>query len=246
VNVTAAFDRVAATYDELWTNTMVGQLQRAAFWRHAAPLFFWGETVLDIGCGTGEDAAFLRELGVKVVAIDSSREMVGKARERGIDARVLSIEDIAQMDRKFDGAISNFGALNCVERLTDLRESLARLIRPGSYLALCVIGRFCLWETLWYSAHGQFRKAARRWSGRNSSSLGLTVYYPRAVEIRDALSPAFELVISAGIGVCVPPSFVQALSARTLQRLDRIDTLIAKWKGVKALSDHRLLIFRRS
>ncbi|HZL57870.1 MAG TPA: methyltransferase domain-containing protein, partial [Bryobacteraceae bacterium] len=85
----AAFDSLAAVYDDLWTNSTIGQLQRAAFWRHAGPLFRPGETVLDLGCGTGEDAALLRDRGIRTLAIDSSPEMVRVACERGIDARLL-------------------------------------------------------------------------------------------------------------------------------------------------------------
>jgi ubiquinone/menaquinone biosynthesis C-methylase UbiE len=244
--VTAAFDRVAATYDDLWTNTPVGQSQRGAFWRLAGPLFKKGQTILDMGCGTGEDAALMGERGINVIAIDSSPEMVRQARQRGIDARVLRIEDIAEIGQECDGAISNFGAVNCVERLSDCCEPLARLVRPAGCLAVCVMGRFCLWETIWYSLQGQFGKATRRWSGQSPSSFGLTVYYPRINEIRDALSPAFKLVASAGVGVFVPPSYVPGLSAETLRRLDRIDRKIAGWRGFRVMSDHRVLVFRRS
>ena len=102
--------------------------------------------------------------------------MVQLARQRGVDARVLRIEDIGTLRRTFDGAISNFGAINCVERLCDVREPLARLIRSDGHLVLCVMGRFCLWESLWFGLHGAFRKAARRWSGKADSSLGIRVY----------------------------------------------------------------------
>jgi ubiquinone/menaquinone biosynthesis C-methylase UbiE len=244
--VTAAFDQIAATYDDLWTHTTIGQLQRAAFWHHAGKLFTPGQTILDLGCGTGEDALRLHVGGMEVIAIDGSPEMIRAARRRGVDARLCRIEDLASIDDSFDGAISNFGALNCVENLSDLRPSLARLIRPGGYVAVCVLGRFCLWEGLWYALHGDIRKASRRWGAKASASVGLTVYYPTVREIRDALSPDFSLTQSTGIGICVPPSFVRGLSAGFLERLGRIDAVIAKWRGFRAISDHRLLIFRRA
>ena len=40
----AAFDRMAPRYDDLWTNTDVGRLQREAVWRHIDPLFRAGST----------------------------------------------------------------------------------------------------------------------------------------------------------------------------------------------------------
>lgn len=243
---TSTFDRLAGVYDDLWTNTTIGQLQREAVWFHAGPIFKPGDSVLDLGCGTGEDALLLGARGIRVIATDSSAEMVRIARRRGVDARVLPIEDIGSINARFDGAFSNFGALNCVARISDIREPLGRLIRAQGSLAICVIGRFCLWETIWYSLHGQFRKSARRWRGEASSSLGSTVFYPTVREIRDALSPEFELARTMGIGIFVPPSYVRGLSPGLLEWLGRVDAKIASWRGIRSLSDHRLLVFRRS
>jgi ubiquinone/menaquinone biosynthesis C-methylase UbiE len=246
VSTTAAFDLLAPAYDDLWTNTAVGRLQREAVWRHAGRLFAAGETVLDLGCGTGEDAVLLGERGVQVVATDSSCEMVRMARSRGVDARLIAMEQIGWLRQTFDGALSNFGALNCLPDVSVLREPLIRMIRPGGYLVLCVIGRFCLWESFWYAAHGHFRKAVRRWGGQSSSSLGLTAFYPRVDEIRDTLSPEFGLIQTVGIGVCVPPSYVRGLPLALLPTLAAADRHIAALPGVRALADHRLLVFRRS
>ena len=43
--------------------------------------------------------------------------------------------------------------------------SLAALVRPGGRVAICLLGRFCAWETLYYAVRLQFRKAFRRWRG---------------------------------------------------------------------------------
>ena len=98
-----AFDKLARSYDEQWTRSPVGRLQRDAVWRHIEGLFPRGGTVLDLGCGTGEDALHLMNGGIRVEAVDSSSEMVRVARERGVDARTLSIEDVGALDARFDG-----------------------------------------------------------------------------------------------------------------------------------------------
>jgi SAM-dependent methyltransferase len=243
---TSAFDELAPVYDKLWTGSTIGRVQRELFWRHAGRLFKPGETILDLGCGTGEDAARLALMGIGHFAIDNSPEMVGIARKRGLNAHLLPIEEIGVLRQRFDGAISNFGALNCVRRLSDLREPLARTIRPDGYLALCVMGRFCLWETVWYALHGQFGKASRRWKGEAPSSLGLRVFYPTVRDIVQSMAPEFALVSVAGIGICVPPSAVAGLSSALVERLGRIDSRIASWRFFRAVSDHRLLVFRRT
>jgi len=242
----AAFDRVASRYDELWTNTDAGRLQRRAVWRHVDPLFQEGARVIDLGCGTGEDARHLSRVGVHVAAFDASGEMVRVARERGVKAKVLAIEDLSSIEGKYEGAISNFGALNCVADLNRLRRPMSRLIRPGGYLAVCMMGRFCLWETIHFLLRGQARKASRRWGGMShSASLRLPVFYPTVGQIRRAFASDFLLVKTVGIGVCVPPSYVPPLAGRLLARFDALDRTIAHRPFFRTLSDHRLLVFVR-
>jgi SAM-dependent methyltransferase len=246
VTAPAIFDTVATRYDELWTRSVVGLCQRRAVWRHIDPLFEAGETILDIGCGTGEDALHFTDAGLQVRAIDISPEMVRIARARGVDATVMRVEDLDRMESCFHGAISNFGVLNCVAGLHTICQSLAHLIRPGGYLAVCFLGRFCLWETAWYLLQGNPRKACRRWDGESySSSLGIQVYYPTRKRIEKALSPHFELVRWSGIGLVVPPSYVSGLSSKLVRLFSATDQRLAHLPFLRALADHRLFLFVR-
>lgn len=244
--IAAAFDRSAGAYDELWTNARAGRLQRDAVWRNVGNCFPPDTRVLDLGCGTGEDALWLIGSGVRVTGIDASPEMVAAASRRGVDALCLAIEDLDQLPGTFDGAISNFGPLNCVHDLENLCLMLARKIRPGGKLALCIMGRFCLWETLSYLLRGRFRKAVRRWSGSApAQSLGLHVTYPTMRRLRLALAPDFTLLRRAGIGITVPPSFIRHIPDALLSALGKVDRLIERLPIAIPLADHRLLIFVR-
>src|SRR5215469_8716716 len=140
--VGSVFDRLAAQYDRLWTSSAVGRLQRQAVWRSMDRFFRSGDKLIDLGCGTGEDALHLARRGMQIFAIDASPEMVRIARGRGVNASVLGIEEVGCIQGLFDGAISNFGALNCVSNLEILRGMLGRLVNPGGYLAVCTLGRF--------------------------------------------------------------------------------------------------------
>jgi hypothetical protein len=78
-----------------------------------------------------------------------------------------------------------------------------------------------------------------------STSLGLKVWYPSVRQIERAFTPGFSLVMTAGIGVCVPPSYVPIPAGTLLANCDAIDRRIAHRRFFRALSDHRLLVFVR-
>jgi ubiquinone/menaquinone biosynthesis C-methylase UbiE len=255
-----AFDRVAAEYDALWTTSAIGRLQRRAFWHRIDPLVRPADRVLDLGCGTGEDALHMMERGAIVSGIDASREMVRVARARGVNAQQLTIESLGSRigartsagrglelpSSAFDGAISNFGALNCVTDLEPVADALRRLIRPGGFLAICLMGTRCAWETGHFLLRGDPRRAFRRWRrGGTVSSFDVRVTYPGIRQVNLIFRPWFKPAGRYGIGLCVPPSYVGHLRQTTLARLGRIDAAIAWWPVLRALSDHQLHVFER-
>jgi SAM-dependent methyltransferase len=178
-----AFDQLAQTYDAVWTRSPRGRAQRDLIWREIDPLFRPGDLVLDLGCGTGEDALHLQARGVRVHGIDASPEMVRKASARGVGAELLRIEDLGRLEARYDGAISNFGALNCVEDLAEAGVQIARLIRPGGWLAISVMPPFCWAEIV----RLQFRRLRRDVEWR-----GIRVRYPSARRVVRAF-PDFAL-----------------------------------------------------
>jgi SAM-dependent methyltransferase len=236
---------MAATYDDVWSHAPAGLLQRHAVWRHIDPLVVRGHRVLDLGCGTGEDAVHLAGRGASVLALDASSEMVTRARQKGVNAEVMQIEDLGSVPGVFDLVLSNFGALNCIRDLARLRKPLAQMIRSGGHLAVCLMGRFCLWESGYYGLKGSFRKAARRWSGETTTSAGLRVYYPLVRNLRKAFAPDFAMCADIGIGACVPPSFVPVLPEALLRVCGRADRRLEGTGLARVISDHRLLVFRR-
>ena len=171
--------------------------------------------------------------------------MIHLARERGgFTAQVLAAEELNKIDGVFDGVISNFGALNCVSDLPAVARELARLTRPGSCVAICTIGRFCAWESLYYAVCLKFGKAFRRWRAQAPSSLGMTVYYPSVKEMIGSFSPGFALQRWMGIGLLVPPSYV-ALPGPVVRILSLMDRALARLPLCRAAADHRLLLFVR-
>lgn len=257
-----AFDAAAPTYDEDFTATLIGGLQRDALWRRLEGLFPCGARLLDLGCGAGEDAVRFARAGMEVDGIDVSPAMVEIARERTRAEAVhevthfqaLPIERLDELPEcGYAGAFSSFGPLNCVRDLRPVAQALAERLRPGAPVALCFMNRLCLWETLLYPFTLQVHKAIRRsggsWAPSSVSGTdGFPVYYPTVTEVRHAFRPEFDFVRAPGIGVFVPPTYLEPFAQRypkLMTLLAGLDRRFAHWPVFRWIADHRVVILRR-
>lgn len=268
----APFDTLAGTYDEQFTDSLIGRAQRQAVWRELDHLFRPGQRILEINCGTGVDAMYLARRDVEVVACDSSSRMIEVARERlcraelasGLGAalrakvrfEILATEEIGKLqdsEASFDGVLSNFAGLNCVEDLRAVARDLARLLKPGAAVAICLFGPCCAWEILWYLGHGNVRKAFRRLrSSGDLAELGqgmaVRVGYPTVSTLARLFAPQFRLRTWKGLGVAVPPSYVERLAGRFLRLLGFAacaDRWLSSVPLLRGLGDHVFLVFER-
>ena len=260
----AKFDVVAETYDDTFSASAIGRAQRSSIWEALDRTFQEGQRILEINCGTGIDALHLAGRGVEVVACDSAPGMIAVAQQRmdassnrsPVDLRCLATEQIAELeqDGPYDGVLSNFSGLNCVSDLKQVARDLACLVKPGGKAVVCLFGRFCLWETSWYLAHGKFRKAFRRFKRKGVEATlapgsTVVVHYVSVGALKRTFSPYFRLENWSGIGVAVPPSYLEALAIQ-FPRLFRfaagIDPRLGACPGFRALADHVVLTFERS
>jgi len=230
-------------------------------WSVLTQVFQRGDHILELNCGTGEDALFLARNGISVTACDASEEMIQIASNRqraeapgaAVTFNLLPTERLNELPHvtRFDGALSNFSGLNCVADLKQTAEDLTLFLSPGTPLLICLSTRFCVWEMLWFMLRGNLRKAFRRCSGRATAKVGeftVDVYYPTVRKLQASFSPSFVLRSCAGVGVTVPPSYVEASirnHPKLLSMLRTIDTLISKRPGFRVLGDHVLLHFER-
>jgi ubiquinone/menaquinone biosynthesis C-methylase UbiE len=259
----APFDAIAERYDETFTRSKIGQAQRASVWKELETAFRPGDCVLELGCGTGVDACFLADRGVRVVACDNSAQMIKVATQRIaegekrnlVQIHLRAVEDIANLgsDDAFDGAFSNFGALNCVQDLPQLARNLATLLKPGATALLCWMGPYCLWELIWYLGRGDPHKAFRRFrrggvNARLAERTSVRVHYPSVRSLARTFSPEFQLKSVKGIGVSVPPSYLEPWANRFPRLFGlsvRADLVLGHCSGFRSLADHVLLEFRR-
>jgi ubiquinone/menaquinone biosynthesis C-methylase UbiE len=104
-----------------------------------------GKTVLEVGCGTGDDAREIAGLvgpTGKVVAIDVSSTMIDEARRRSagadlpIDFRIADlVAGLDVPDGTFDGAWAKLVLMHTVDIEAAIDE-LVRVLRPGGRIAV--------------------------------------------------------------------------------------------------------------
>jgi ubiquinone/menaquinone biosynthesis C-methylase UbiE len=250
----AAFDDLAADYDATFTETAIGRALRTLVWSRMDLALCNSRRVLDLGCGTGEDAVRLARKGTEVVALDSSANMVRMARAKAenagchgsIDFHCASMEDLRSVldGRRFDGVLSNFGALNCVQDLPGLVRDVAQRLEPGAALIWVMLGRRVPWEWAWYLAHGQPDKAWRRLQHDAVSWRGLTIRYPTPAELARLLAPDFIVRRIAPLGVALPPTYAAAWLERStflLHALVKLEKLGQRCTALASWSDHYIL-----
>lgn len=137
-----AYDRGAPEYDaRFWP---LQRVKYAALLGARGERLVGREALLDVGCGTGLLAEFLREVGVPVggyVGVDLSEGMLEIARGRGLRVARAAMERLPFAEGSFD-------AVACVTVLrimpSDERaalRALSRALRPGGLLALSVLAK---------------------------------------------------------------------------------------------------------
>jgi hypothetical protein len=155
------------------------------------------------------------------------------------------LEELDRFTGIFDGILSNFGALNCTSDIGMVARAAARRLRPGGFAIICLLNRLCAWEIGWFAGRFQLRRAFRRFQrGGAASSFGLRVYYPPARQVVSAFLPEFEFLLSRGVGIFVPPSYV-GLPRPVVRFAGRLDGRLCAFPLLRTLGDHRLYVFRK-
>lgn len=104
--------------------------QLDAFLDRLAP----GAAVLELGCGSGRDAARMKERGFAVDATDATPAMVAKANERwNLGARVMAFHEL-EAEAAYAAVWAHASLLHCPrEGLPDVLTRIDRALVPGGW-----------------------------------------------------------------------------------------------------------------
>lgn len=256
----SAFDALAPDYDHAFSASPITRHLRDRVHARLMRGLHPGDSALELGCGTGEDAARLAERGVIVTATDASDGMLTAARAKfaalpGLTFDRLDLDALPDAFRApYVCAYANFGVINCLSGWRRLAAWLADRVAPGGRAAFGVMSPLCAWETVWCAAHGDFATAFRRWrpySTFQPDDQSPTVYvrYPSIARLTRDFAPWFRRTHVEGLGIVLPPTAMYPVletRPRWLERALRWDDRLRDVSALGLLADHYWIEFERT
>jgi len=256
--MTQEFDIAADSYDSDFTHSHTGKLQRELVWKYLDQRLAAEKKlhVLELNCGTGEDALHLAKSGHVVTATDISNEMLVQAKNK-IQAQGLSYKvhlkqaNINAMENwndseKYDLVFSNFGGFNCItaEELRSFKAKISNYLKPNGCIILVVMPELCLWESFYFLLKLRFNQVFRRkkpYAMADVKGVKVKTWYYSPKKLRKLFAPEFRSVKVKPIGFFGPPSYLESLMKRNFWLFRTLSFLEKQlggfaWQG--PLSDH--------
>jgi ubiquinone/menaquinone biosynthesis C-methylase UbiE len=253
------FSEVASQYDSSFSDKPFVRSLRQRVQDEMLEHYPRNASILELGCGTGIDAVFLAEHGYQVVASDPAMGMLDMTSDRirtsGQQVSVLQMraEHLSGIrDASFEGILSNFGALNCVQNLETVLNASHRILRDNGVFILTLINRFSIVETLAYLRHGKTKEAFRRWH-RSGVSVpvgtgNILTWYHSLSSIKKMIKGKFTIQKVLGLNILTPtPSFEDAYDRhpRLVRIAGRMERMVDTMPIVSTLGDHYVLVLER-
>ena len=267
----SAFDPLAPSYDADFTHQPLGKILRERVHERLLTHFSVGDNVLEIGCGTGEDALFLAQQGIAITATDASDAMLAIAEEKTKNQKNVTVEplDLANLPdwkaQTFDGVFSNFGALNCIDNWQPLAQWLSQHTKTGAKVGLGIMAKYlsghvklggkvcfgimspyCAWEFIWHAGHWKWDIALRRLRGDDFGDLRIT--YPTVKRITQDFAPDFKRVTVKPLGLFLPTSALFDVVQKRPKLMNTLISLEKRFENTPQLAqfaDHYWIEFER-
>lgn len=253
--VAEAFSRKAAVYDRFGHDHVNLTRMRHKVYDHVGALLPPGSHLLELNAGTGLDAIEWVRRGYRVHATDVAPGMVAEIRRKMTTAEThgrLTVQrcSFTALDRvtagPFDGVVSNFGGLNCIDDLTAVTRHLPALLRPNGLVTWVIMPPICPWEMALVVKNPQVAARRLRPGGVAATVEGVqfkTVYFtPR--QVRRAFGPNFRQIKLEGLSVLTPPADNKTFAhrhPRLYRWLVRLDDLLSRWPPCNGWGDFFIL-----
>lgn len=250
------FDGAAISYDEVFTFSSVGIAQRKQVWDHIKRINLAdNKKVLEINCGTGEDAKQWLDLNMSVKSTDISPKMVELAKSKfpDISFETLDINDIKKCQTNYDLLFSNFGGLNCLsnEKLRSFICEVHKQLPNHGRMILVIMGKKSLWDRMFLILKGKWKERNRRntesFIDVNVDQTPVKTWYYSPKEVQSLASSKFETEGVYPIGLFVPPSYLASRfenKKRLMKFLEFLDRLFS-FRFLANYADHFLIVLKK-
>jgi len=255
-NVSEAFSRQSVNFDEADYNNPILKWMRTRVRGHVLNLWKPGERVLELNAGTGLDSIFFAEKGFYIHATDNAPGMLHvlnkKIKEQRLEDKITtqqcSFLDLNRLnDGKFDHIFSNFGGLNCTDKLDSVISLFANLLKPSGTITLVIMPPVCPWELL-FLLKGNFKLAFRRLKKGGTPSklegINFLTWYYTSSEVTKMFGNNYAILSITGLGITVPPPFMKEFPRKhpnLFNRLISIENSVASKSPFNSLADHFII-----
>jgi len=257
----ADFDKAAANYDAVFTNSVIGKLQRSLVYEHLSKILKSkpNQEILEINCGTGEDAVWMANKNHHVMATDISKEMLTRAKDKAdlpnLTYKQVDLTKLSAVfpDQKFDLIFSNFGGLNCLSKiqLEDFFRSSSEIIAPNGKLVLIIMPKNTLWEQSYFLWKRNFKNVFRRKKEVAIADVNgekVTTYYYNPKDIVHLSKSYFEISACKPIGFFAPPSYLESFfkdKPKLISLLNNLEQKIKNQSWLSKYADHYLIVVEK-
>jgi len=258
-----AFDRIAPEFDRVVGRNPINYWMREASRTWIRSVFPRGSRLLDLGCGSGADAAAFADEGYQILAVDLAPEMVAATQAKALalgrtDRLVALCGRLGEIDRlvsaspwnRFDGAYANF-SLAYEPSLRSVLQAVHRVLEAGRTFLCTLPSRLVLTELVLYGPQLRFGHLFRRFRERNWMDVhGIRVPF-RAYssgEVKLESAGLFRVVHRVGVPVFVPPPYLSPWWNRLGEARQALTELDRRWAGRfpwNRFGDHTLYELKR-
>lgn len=218
------------------------------------------DRILELNCGTGIDSIFFAKKGYNILATDNADGMLKELKQKAESLQLnnkLSIKKISfnELDKlnegKFDYVFSNFGGLNCTDKLYEVIEGIDAVLKPGGHFTLVIMPTVCPWEmsTIF---KGYFKTAFRRFKKGGAKAhlenVHFQCYYYDPDYIIKHAGSNYQLESLKGLCITVPPPYIEHFKERhnkLFTTLEKIENRLWNIKPFNRWCDHYMITMKK-
>jgi len=259
--IAEAFDSASEEYDFTISHNYINTWIRKRSIKELLDLAKPGDTLLEVGCGTGAEAIEISEHVSKIIATDIAEKMIAlvrkKVQARGLSeriallqARAADILKVKEIANQVDTAYSFNGALNCEPELERFVNGLSSVLVPRGYFVCSIRNSFCLGEALSHAAVLQFEKMTPRKKQPVMVSVGgmdiPAFYYPPAT-FSEFFSTKFKLKRMIALPAFLPPAYLSDYYVkfkRVASVLEKFELILGGHFPFNMVGDQTLFVFQ--